>query len=252
MWSELERAFHALCAEEGRDGVLAAAPLSEVRLLPEQQEYLRGKLEMLRLPSDEITAVSLGIAYQREEIEAIPRGWHTNKPPDSRWDDYVHAYHRVNQILNRISCVLAESFNGVAERATMDGLIGQVAHVAQYFPYCISHRSVAEAAGLGWRGKHGLIVTPEYGPGLRLASIFLPGRLGSPRSELRGCGECEACLDVCPLLRKAVGQSDLNGYREACRRRIKALALDADVCGICVRRCWEAVTASGVDCFSTR
>ncbi len=244
---ELEKAFRDLCAQEGRRGVIATTSLSEVRLLPEQEGYLQAKVVGLKLPREEITAVSLGLAYRRDEIDAIPQGWPTDRPPDSRWDDYVHAYHAVNLALNRIVWVMAQDFQGVPERATMDGLAGKVEHVTQYFPYCISHRSVAEAARLGWRGKHGLIVTPEFGSAFRLASLFLPGRVESPRRELRDCGECEACLDACPLLKRGASLPDLNSYREACRRRIKALALEADVCGICVRRCWEVVAEPGWD-----
>ena len=251
MLRDLEKEFQRLCDEEGRRGVLAAVPLSEIKLLPEQEEYLRYKLERAKLPREEISALSIGVAYHREEIEAIPLGWHASKPSNSRWDNYVRAYHQVNQILNRIASYLADSFGGVAERATMDGLAGQVSHVTQYFPHCVSHRAIAEAAGLGWRGKHGLIVTPEFGPAFRLASLFFFGRLESQMRELAGCGECVACLEVCPILRKGAREMDLNSYREACRRRIKALALDADVCGICVRQCWEAVANSGVgSCYA--
>lgn len=242
--SQVKAQFQALCAEEERLGVLAVVPLPQVRLLPEQAGYLRGKLARLKLPVEEITAVSLGMAYRREEIEAIPAGWVAHKLPGSRWDEYVHAYQQLNQSLNRVSRRLAESFGGVAEGATLDGLVGQLTHVTQYFPQCVSHRSVAEAAGLGWRGKHGLIVTPEFGPALRLASLFLPGRLEAPRRRVPGCGECQACLELCPVLGRNAGQADLNRYREGCRRRIKALALDADVCGLCVRRCWERVVSS--------
>ena len=114
-------------------------------------------------------------------------------------------------------------------------------HVREYFPLCVSHRAVAEAAGLGWRGLHGLIVTPEFGPALRLASVFLPARIEAPPRRLGDCGSCRACLDVCPILRKGTKMADPGAYREMCRRRIDLLALSADVCGICVRACWEAI-----------
>ena len=95
---------------------------------------------------------------------------------------------------------------------------------------------------MGWRGRHQLIVTPEFGPALRLATVFVPARIEAPRRELRDCGECTACVDLCPVLGKGLVKSDLNEYREMCRRRIKGLALEADVCGQCIRRCWEVVT----------
>ena len=52
---------------------------------------------------------------------------------------------------------------------------------------------------------------------------------------LERCTSCGACLEVCPILRPA------EGYRERCRRRLKALGLEDEVCGICVRVCWGGV-----------
>jgi epoxyqueuosine reductase QueG len=147
----------------------------------------------------------------------------------------------LNSALNHVANMLAERFDGVAEEATLSGLVDEVAHVSQYFPLCVSHRAVAEAADLGWRGRHGLIVTPEYGPALRLATVFIVGRVDSPQRQLAGCGTCQACLDVCPVLRVGTRKADPNFYREMCRRRIVSLGLDAEVCGICVRRCWEVI-----------
>lgn len=239
MWLEIRRTFQTLCAEEKRPGVLATAPLDEIRLLPEQAGYLRAKLARLNRPDESITAMSIGIAYRREEIEAIPDEWTNQMPPSNRWNDYGHAYTRLNESLNRVSCVLADEYGGVAEAATLEGVVSKVTHVSQYFPLCVSHRAVAEAAGLGWRGRHGLIVTPEYGPAFRLATVFLPRRIETPRRQVPGCGTCRACLDVCPVLRKGMRRSDPNAYREMCRRRIVSLGLDDEVCGICVRRCWE-------------
>lgn len=241
MFSAVEEAFRALCLEEHRPGVLAAVPLSDVRLLPEQEAHVIRKVARLQLPVEEITAVSLGMAYRRDEVEAIPGGWTSKKPADGRWDDYVHAYHGLNRCLNRVSKALAEAFGGVAEGATREGIIDRVTHVRDYFPTCLSHRAVAETAGLGWRGRHGLIVTPEFGPALRLSTVLLPGRMEAGGRKLPGCGDCRACIEVCPILGKFWQQPDLDLYREGCRRRIKALALEADVCGICVRRCWEVV-----------
>ncbi len=85
------------------------------------------------------------------------------------------------------------------------------------------------------------MITPEAGPALRFATVFVRQRLSSYDRELPGCGDCLACLEVCPILRPE------EGYRQGCRRRLKALGLEDEVCGICVRVCWEAIrdSASG-------
>jgi len=79
------------------------------------------------------------------------------------------------------------------------------------------------------------VVAPEAGPALRFATIFIPRLLLPDDKHLPGCDDCNACLEVCPILRPE------EGYRERCRRRLDALGLEDEVCGICVRACWEAV-----------
>ena len=161
-------------------------------------------------------------------------------PSDGEWNRYARAYECLNRSLNRVSEALAAECDGAAELATLSGIANTVTHVSQYFPQCVSHRAVAEAAGLGWRGRHGLIVTPEFGPALRLATVFIPQRVDSPARRLSNCDGCTACLDSCPILRES-GKAAQDSFREKCRRRIVSLGLDAEVCGICVRSCWNAI-----------
>lgn len=231
---EIEAEFRRLCERAGRRGVISFVPVEGVRLLPEQSAYLRRKLDGLGEWSD-ITAVSIGLLYHESEILAIPDGWVGKPPEDGLWNRYARAYTELNRLLNDVAGQLAGRFGGVVEAATVEGWVEQVKHVNDYFPHCVSHRAFAEAAGLGWRGRSGLVITPEAGPALRFATVFVPRRVSSDDRELPGCGDCLACLEVCPILRPE------EGYRERCRRRLGALGLEDEVCGICVRVCWEVV-----------
>ena len=236
MASQLEQSFREWCRRLGRQGLIGFSSVEAVPLLPVQEQYLRAKLGGPR-SAGAVTAVSLGLLYRGQEIHAVPAVWTARVPADGRWNEYARAYLAVNRELNELAVTLAEQFDGVAEQATIEGWAGRVAHVSEYFPHCVSHRAFAEKAGLGWRGRHGLIVAPEAGPALRLATLFIPGKTVGLQREFAGCGECRDCLDVCPILRRK------GDYRDACRRRINALGLESDVCGICVRVCWEKVTA---------
>lgn len=245
MKKEIEGEFRLLCEQAGRRGVIGFIPVEDVRLLPVQSAYLRRKLDGLgpvlseaEGPWSGITAVSIGVLYHEPEVLAIPDGWVSKPPEDGRWNQYARAYTELNRLLNDMAGQLAKRFGGVVEMATLEGWVGQVKHVNDYFPHCVSHRAFAEAAGVGWRGRSGLVVTPEAGPALRFATVFVPQRLSTDNRDLPGCGDCTACLEVCPILRPE------EGYRERCRRRLGALGLEDEVCGICVRVCWEAVRGS--------
>ena len=63
----------------------------------------------------------------------------------------------------------------------------------------IMERPIAEQAGLGWTGKHTLIINRHAGSYFFLGELFinLPLPLNSKRAKPH-CGRCTACLDICP------------------------------------------------------
>jgi epoxyqueuosine reductase len=63
----------------------------------------------------------------------------------------------------------------------------------------VMERPLAEKAGLGWAGKHTLIINSEAGSWFFLGEIFtfLPLPIDQPMQPNQ-CGECTACLKVCP------------------------------------------------------
>ena len=58
--------------------------------------------------------------------------------------------------------------------------------------------ALAEKAGLGWRGKHTLLLSREAGSWFFLGEIYtnLPLPVDAPLKN--HCGTCTACIDVCP------------------------------------------------------
>ncbi|HEX4842272.1 MAG TPA: tRNA epoxyqueuosine(34) reductase QueG [Limnobacter sp.] len=58
---------------------------------------------------------------------------------------------------------------------------------------------IARKAGLGWRGKHTLLIHPQEGSLFFLGEIFtnLPLPVSNPFED-NHCGQCSRCLSVCP------------------------------------------------------
>ncbi len=62
----------------------------------------------------------------------------------------------------------------------------------------VMEKPLAQAAGIGWQGKHTNLVSRGYGSWLFLAEIFLTLDLAADEPETDHCGQCRRCLDVCP------------------------------------------------------
>jgi epoxyqueuosine reductase len=62
----------------------------------------------------------------------------------------------------------------------------------------VMEKPLAQAAGLGWQGKHTNLVSRQFGSWLFLGAIFTTLDLPQDEAEPGHCGSCQACLDICP------------------------------------------------------
>ncbi len=62
------------------------------------------------------------------------------------------------------------------------------------------HKTIALLAGLGWIGKHNLLVTQEFGSAICMCTVLtnapIQTVLHTPSNSL--CGDCNICKNICP------------------------------------------------------
>lgn len=114
----------------------------------------------------------------------------------------------------------------------------------------LSHKMVATRSGLGWIGKSDLLISKEFGPRLRLATILTNYPLEGDKSPVESsrCGSCKICMDRCPAGAISGISWDISldrdeffdafKCREQCRKfGEENLKMNVRVCGICVAVC---------------
>jgi epoxyqueuosine reductase len=79
---------------------------------------------------------------------------------------------------------------------------------------------LATRAGLGWRGKHTLLLNRDAGSWFFLGEIYCDLALPADGEETSHCGTCEKCIDVCPT------QAIRAPYRLDARRCISYLTIE--------------------------
>jgi epoxyqueuosine reductase len=62
----------------------------------------------------------------------------------------------------------------------------------------VLEKPLAQAAGIGWQGKHTNLVSRDFGSWLFLGAIFTTATLNQDLAEADHCGSCRQCLDICP------------------------------------------------------
>ena len=103
-----------------------------------------------------------------------------------------------------------------------------------------SHRHAAYLAGLGNFGVSNMLLTPEYGPRVRFASVLTAAELPAGNvMEEQLCIRCMRCRDICPV--HALGSDDYPAdltEKGSCATRSEELAgRFVSPCGFCIKVC---------------
>jgi epoxyqueuosine reductase len=108
----------------------------------------------------------------------------------------ISVYARNRDYHDIVKGKLKELAQHLLARARRMGVDGEVKVFVDTAP--VMEKPLAEAAGLGWQGKHTNLVSRGLGSWFFLGEIFTDLDLPADTPERDHCGSCRACLDACP------------------------------------------------------
>ena len=151
---------------------------------------------------------------------------------------YMHHYRQVNYKLDRTALEVAthiESFGYLAVAIGASQTISKKPMRGH-----ISHRLLATWAGLGWRGRHNLLVTHEHGAQVRLISVLTNAPLLPDKPiHYSQCGTCRACVNVCPAnaIKKSYEDFNLSACSKKLIEHTHLPYISHHICGVCQKAC---------------
>lgn len=185
-------------------------------------------------------AVSIGSRLVDGIVDLLPRH---NDPYVIKTYQF-HIYNVTNPLLDRTALKIAKEIqkNGF----TAFSIPASQGIDAKQNLGVISHKLAANLAGLGWIGKSCLLVTHNYGPRVRFATVLTDAPLETGTPQPNRCGDCRACVNICPV--KAFTGVPFNPSEprevrfkaELCQKYIHErpdFAAGESACGLCVYVC---------------
>jgi epoxyqueuosine reductase QueG len=160
---------------------------------------------------------------------------------------YFHAYRQLNYRLDDAAYAVCEALSSAGHRS----LAVAASQIISNDPPKghISHRHLGMAAGIGWIGRSGLLVTPRYGSRVRLVTVLTDAPLAADEPMAFSCGRCAACVKVCPA--KAIRGKPEDFDLAACYAKLTEFTriqyVGQHICGVCVKACAGDNPGRGVD-----
>jgi epoxyqueuosine reductase len=229
------------------------------RLARELEEKARGMGAEYFGVADLAPAREFILSHGRDYLGQFPLALTAAVPMIDGWVDQLHrqddalvmqSYAETLDVVDRRWLSIAYSLTLILQSAGYKALpIAEHVTEKVHRTGVISHKMTAHVAGLGWIGKNTLLITPERGPRVRLMTVLTtaPLPVTKPKVELTydGCGDCRACVDVCPVQALTgvpfavhVPRDARLDFRKCSDYRVEqGKRVGARTCALCLRAC---------------
>lgn len=183
--------------------------------------------------------ISIGIGIPDSIVDHLPGRHDMDVAGEYRLFGYTVLNERLNMIASEVASVLSRHRYRTLPLTAAD-------RNDELQKALVSHKMIARFAGLGWIGKNCLLITKERGPRVRFISVLTNAPLETTEHIVTGgCGNCTACVDICPVQAIKGREFDEKEERELridyerCLGYLRDLAEKNkhSVCGMCLYVC---------------
>ena len=179
----LERGFHGTMDYMARHGMRRARPA----------ELVPGTVSVITVRIDYLPQASIGAQAESEPERSsanwVGASWNVlHDPLRANVSRYAHGrdYHKVLRgRLQRLADRVADAVGPFGHRVFTDSAP-------------VMEVELAQRGGLGWRGKHTLLLSRTGGSMFFLGELFVDLSLPADPPASDHCGRCTRCIDVCP------------------------------------------------------
>ncbi|HPR41468.1 MAG TPA: 4Fe-4S dicluster domain-containing protein [Candidatus Methanofastidiosa archaeon] len=225
---EIENGIKELAIKEGADfcGVADITPATDVI-------WAQGGEDVASYPR----AISLGIHIMDDIVDQLPRRHERSVA--------VNYHHHGYDIINQRLDLLASRISSFIQREGFRALPIPASERYDDEKICavLSHKLAAHLAGFGWIGKSCLLITPQFGPRVRWATVLTDAPLKVAKKKMaERCGDCTECVNICPVSAftgvnfKEEDPRDVRYDAARCEKYLNS-GEEWTVCGLCVYVC---------------
>lgn len=202
--------------ELGAEVGLDIVRITNTESFPETEKFIIESIEKGYIPKDDY--------YTSKNISAITKQLNLNKI--SKRCNPKSILKRARSIISVAQCYLIEETEDIQDKEQLYGKIAKY-NVGNFyydvklklkkivdfinqkadFKYksknkscyvSLAEKPIAQRAGVGWYGKHGIIITERFGSWVVLGEIITELELDTDECLQRDCGDCTICIDSCP------------------------------------------------------
>jgi ferredoxin len=168
-------------------------------------------------------AIVLSMEMAKDKIEQAPS--------EATAYEVMQTYNRLGIAANKLTRYLRER--------------GYSAHAGHPLGGLVLYPPLAQLAGLGWYGRHGMLITPQFGPRHRLTAIYTNiSNLPIPGENRHAwvsefCASCGRCIRKCPVgaIREIPIQRENGLMSHVDRQKCFPYFMDNHGCSVCIKEC---------------